>query len=483
MKKILPLVLLFVIFISFVYSVPVLILNDDNFRPTETVVAEMTISTGAEKNSPYTVEWWGGGSLQQTDSGTTPNGFTPFFETFDIPAGVTWVDAYANFTIGTVSDIAYFNVSGNNSNLLTITDVSFAQAALPGNLFSIIFKIEDENNLGIDNAECLVYGTDITGAPLQSCGVVTSHNQVATCSDFLDEEVFNEGQQYLAVVRCNCGLGDNACFDENGNPVVAHAGSDLYPFTVGSWLTINTITDKNSYTLNDEYIYVCANITNNQNYRISLDIIYNYRCGGQDNSTERVVIDSYEELRGISANTTQNQCAALEIKNIKSIQNKVNSCYAATDVRVLSEDGLTSKLTYPTTNVLFNITSNSLIENTEDDNMLSIVLVFMFFIIYFTWLGWVLRGNKKRGMRFMFYSLALIELLILSFIVYANYVGIDLTGILYIVFMVNLLIGGLFGIIGLFLYVLREADLQEGLEDEPDGDVEPKWEKNKKDKW
>ena len=60
---------------------------------------------------------------------------------------------------------------------------------------------------------------------------------------------------------------------------------------------------------------------------------------GRDSATDRVVLGEYNEDRGISANTTQNQCAKFRIQDDETIEKGATSCYASTTVRVVGNSG------------------------------------------------------------------------------------------------------------------------------------------------
>jgi len=379
--------LFFVLLITSVSAVCTVNFDEDEYNPGETVAATMICTSSTEKNKEYILSWSNSTSIVETDVGITPSVTgSPFFETYEIPLDATnWTNANATLTGSNLEGIDYFNVTGTSSNILTINNVIFYSKVLMGNLFSVMFTVRDTNNLEVNNAVCEVFSSSSGGNPLQECGEVVTYNGKAICGDILNSDTFIENNNYLVRIGCICGYGDNSCFDEEGTQIQGARGSTAFPFSVSRWLNVSTITDKKSYTLSDDYIFVCANITNNQEERLSLEINYNYRCGSSDSSTERIIIDEYKELRGISNLTTQNQCAQLQIKNKKGIQNKENNCYAATDVRILRKNG-EIKFTYATTSSNFTITSNtdSLLEE-DGENMIAIALILvgvMFFLIY-----------------------------------------------------------------------------------------------------
>jgi len=354
-------------------------LSDNSVLPGETLVLSLTTDSFFERRKSYTVEWNNGTVIKETDTGklSSLTGGT-VFETYITPLNVNWTSSYVTITVGADVQTLYFNVTGNNVNSLIIDNVNFATDARIGSLFSLDFQVSDINGNKLSNAECSVYGTDITEAPKQRCGQkIVSYHGRGICDGIIEETAtFLEEEEYISKVRCNCGSGEKACFNEAGQSINRSSGENNFVFKINPWLKVNTITDKSKYTLDDKEVLVCANITNNLTYRLPIEITYNIRCNSNDSATDRVIISSHNELRGISGLTTQNQCASLDIVNIRSIQNKVNNCYAATDVTVYGLDGLTRKVNYPTTSPSFNITSESSILSEEANNEMEWNIVF-----------------------------------------------------------------------------------------------------------
>lgn len=403
--KIVSYLFLFVLLSSFVSAICTVTIDPSEYKPIETVVAEMICTENQERNRAYTLSWFNGtagAAAVEIDVGTTPlTILTPFFETLLLPDNIVWTNANATLEGSFLEGFDLFNVSGSSANLLLINNAFFSPNALLGAIFAVDFEVMDNaNNNSISNAFCSIYGTNQDDAPLQECGEKkVSYNGRGVCSKILDNEVFMEGNQYLAKIRCNCGIGDNACFDEAGNTIEKKAGESIFVFTVERWLEVNTITDKTEYTINvDEEVMVCANVTNNMSQRRELLIRYNYRCGAPDNATDRIIIDSLEERRGINANTTQNQCASLKLINLPSLQNQVSSCYAATDVHVIAKNEDTILFTYQTTSPDFNITSESNVFNEEEvNNMEGIALLMVSIMAVSLFLSFTIKLRDEQG--------------------------------------------------------------------------------------
>jgi len=384
------------------------------YSPSNTITINVVVTASPQKGDPYTAEWYDSSdTLMETDNGflsTTLNGDS--FQTYTVPSVASWTNAYVNVTsAGTITQL-FFNVTGNSSNSIVFVTPQFSPSAYIGENFAGNIGLETVDGKKLSNAICGLFGTDTENAPSQTCGQdLVSFDGRFTCDGLLST-IFTEGEEYLAVASCNCGSGINACFDEDGTEYENFAGTTSYPFTVSKWLdSVNTITDKSSYTLNDEYVTVCVNVTNLGTERIPLDIIYNWRCGSGDSETDRVVIDDHEELRGISANTTQNQCAELKIKNIKAVAGKTNTCYAATEIHIL--DKLDNKIfTYSTTSPSFTFTSESTV--LEDETMQAglLTLAIIFGIIIFALLYLATQMSDEHALLKLFLYIAVIFLLI-----------------------------------------------------------------------
>ena len=102
---------------------------------------------------------------------------------------------------------------------------------------------------------------------------------------------------------------------------------------------------------------------------------------------------------------------------------------------------------------------------TEDDTLIAIILMFAISIIFFSILGFV---GKVGFLKYASYSLAFIEMVIGIGLIYVNYAGADITGLLRINFYCILIIG-----IGLLLgtLFLKPAQMIES----DDWDAAPKW--------
>jgi len=359
-KYIFIVLLILLIFIPYSLATCTVTFDQTEYNPAETMTATMTCSGNIERNQAYTLTWTNTTTTLEIDTGTTPaTKNTAFFQTYVIPSYYNGSDITATLTGTSLEGSDTASVSGNATNILIINDAKFSPIAKLGEVFAIDFEVKDYNGKLIDEATCSVYATDENDAPLQECTINKYSKSIhgrAICSGFTNPKALKENKPYIAKIRCHCHTGDNSCFDEDTNIVESKSGSTAYPFTVTPWLdSVNTITDKSSYKI-DEEILTCVNVTNLGDERISLDIVYNWRCqnGEDDASTDRIVFQAHKEERGISANTTQNQCAKFRIPDESVIEKGATNCYAATSVTVLDEskEGI---ITYDTTSPLFNM--------------------------------------------------------------------------------------------------------------------------------
>lgn len=320
-------------------------LSDDNIVEGQTLIAEITTTLNPERNDPYTLIWYkSDGTILETDTGLmsdTIGGVV--FETYESFQGDNTVNGNISYDLNNdgVDETEFFNISISDIDLLRINNVKFAPIAKIGSNFALDVEIT-QNNKTVNNAECLIYGTDINEAPIQVCTESGAHSKSfagrTICNNMLDL-LFKENQEYLAKVKCNCRTGDFACFNSNGTIIENTYGENTFVFEVIPWLSVNTIIDETMYEV-DDTIYVCANVTNLNNERLSIAIEYNWRCqnGGGAASTDRILLGDKTEIRGISPNTTQNQCNSFLIADDVTMEKGAINCYGATSVTVLDRN-------------------------------------------------------------------------------------------------------------------------------------------------
>jgi len=464
MKKILNLIFIFILLCSFATAFSSGIDNTE-YQPLGNPVVDIITTTNPERGDPYTVTWFNSSNTLETDVGFLSILLLgTVFETYTIPINSNWINAGVNVTVNGVTETHYFNVSGSSTSELEINDGRFSPKALMGSIFATDVRVRETVNFTrLDNAQCVVFGTDINEAPLQVCGDVRSYNGRAVCEGLLDNEVFIEGEQYLAKVRCSCGWENNACISDIGSKVEGKHGEVIFVFEVSKWFDVNTVTDKSSYNLNDKEIVVSANVTNYQENRRPMRITASFRCGGSNDALDRILVNDKTVLREISANKTNNtagftqmQGIDLKIRNIPSIQNKINYCYASTVVEVLSLDKTTVLHSYSTTSPEFILESNSSFFSEEDNNM-SIAFVLTFAIIF---IGFILLGflNEDLKPKFFCFSMAFIQVLILYGVMYGTYIGKDVSGLLSLNLFVILTLGFGIGMISMIIYTIKNLN-------------------------
>lgn len=374
MKKVLIIFLfLFVLLVPTVSAVCTVTLDKSVYSPLETVTATIQCSLGNEANQAYTILWRNSSILLETDAGTTPSGInTLFFEDFIIPSGAVYTNANTSMNGTNLEGIDTFTVTLTSPNELRVVNVTTSSNFLIGKTGGVSFRVIDSNDKFVNNARCGLDLIDETGTHLtRAKEELITYDGHATFGVILNIESLTEDNDFALFIHCNCGVNDTilTCHNEDGDIVPEGSGSTETTFHINKWLlNVNTITDKLIYNLNDKQVLVCANVTNNQTQRLPIRILYTYRCDGNtDDSTDRILLPENtvtgmfgkEQERGINPNTTQNQCAALEIQNRKTLQNRLNICYASTDVEVLTLDESRVSIAYHTTSSSFNITSNS----------------------------------------------------------------------------------------------------------------------------
>ena len=479
--KLIVWILVLVLLVGSASATCVVVFDKAAYQPAETIIATMVCDNKNEENIIYTLTWTNTTATLETDNGITPNKKKiAFFETFVIPSSYGGSDITATLTGINLEGSDTASVTGTAVNLLIINNASFSPEAYLGRGFAVDFEVMDYNGKYVDNAKCSVYSTDVFDAPLQECTAlknsVSLHGR-AICSGLIDPKALKENLNYLAKIRCSCGTGDNKCFDEDGVDIEKKSGETAYPFLVTPWLSsVNTITDESSYTLQDGFVNVCVNVTNLGTERIPLDINYNFRCSetGFNNATDRDVVSFFREFRGISANTTQNQCALLPIVNIKPNQNKVVKCYAATDIGVISGDLEKYPITYHTTSSEFTITSNSSVEEVQN-NMIAIIIGMIAIACFFGWLGWTQDGM---ALKVFSYGVSLIEMVNIAILSYMSTAGKDYTQILYINSVILIILGFLIGFIALLFLAIKLINVNDSGEGET-----PKWMDEEEVKW
>lgn len=334
----------------------------------ETITATCVCSAGGERDRAYSVEWWNvtGGLIMETDNGTTPADVgTPFFESFTCPS-VGTLDGNVTLTGTNLEGSDTFSVVAAAANALIIVNISVTEEVLIGRTAGFKFTVVDENGKAISNAECNADVEDGAGIPITEGAIdFSTRDGEGAFSGVTSIDALSEGRQFVLDIRCTCGKAGTgmSCFDEDGVEVELSSGGIEFPFTVGTWMTVNTITDRLNYIVEDD-LFICANVTNPVNRsRQSLIIEYDYRCNGlDDQSTNRVLIASSVESRGIDSNLTQTQCIVFRIPDAQAIEKGATACYASTRVTVLNEIDV-PLVTYVTTSPLFNVTSDEVHPN------------------------------------------------------------------------------------------------------------------------
>lgn len=399
--------------------------KDINYSGQETAVATGSCTIGADKLQPCNWVWRNASQIFKNETCITPNVVGEnFFSSFTFPDGTNpmWLNANVTLYVNDAfNDAVLFNVSGTSISSLRIIDVNISQDSLVNKEIGVIFSVIDFTDKSVSNARCDVHVENIEGDHIDvSTREIITYDVMGAEVFLINPSSFEEDKDFLIEVHCSCGPNSTSrgCFNQDGIDVSDATGSGEKIFNVGHWLTVNTKTDKLSYTLADKQIDVCANVTYpHTDIDRSLDITYSIRCDVDDNqSLERNIIDSGTEKRAIGKNTTQTQCKLLNINNIKTIQNTVSPCYAVTHVNILSADEEKVMYTYNTRSPIFTISSNSNFLNLGGNTMVVILFLILCFAAFFIWVG----IYKEDG-----WSLLLSAFLIVFVGVYVMRFGID----------------------------------------------------------
>jgi len=360
---------------------------EDSYVKGSVAVFTGVSNNNADSGDPYEICIYDNTGTELTcDTGTVPSLNVLFGHSYNIPLTTSITSLTANLTVnsGLEAEDTTTVVTANNGTLV-LSNITYSADPHVGKVESVRFAVIDYLGNKVTNAVCSILSSDSSDlTPIDGIfNGVHSYDGFGAFSKLLITQAYSEDKNYIVEIGCTCSDGvDRNCFTNGSANIGNQIGRISTLFYIHPWLeNVNTVTNKSYYTLDDDYITVCANVTNNHTFRIPLDIVYNFRCGTSDSATDRVVIDSLEESRGISGETTQNQCAELKIINKMSIAGKNNSCYAATEVHVLDE--LDEKIyTYSTTSSEFYLYSDIAAVEEEGGNFMDALVIFLVIIGY-----------------------------------------------------------------------------------------------------
>lgn len=339
-------------------------LGKEKYAPLENPVVTFTCSAVNEKSQSYNILWWNGTAYIANHTGTTPaTTGQAFFDTITIPDNSVWTNANVSLTGTNLESGDWFNVSGKSATQLYInnflTTENSNNGVWIGEIFGIQFTVKNYLNKSISNAKCIVSLEDGNNVPILQKETTSVYGLVDT-NFILDSAGFEEGREYLVKASCLCGAGNTTigCFDTDGNSLQYLSDFTRHIFNINTTLLVNTVNDKSIYYLKNK-LFVCANVTNNNGVRKEIKVNYNFRCSNDssNSNTDRALYGFGEEIRGISAGTTQNQCYQFIIPEYEKLQAHNSTCYSATDVTI---QRTYSELTYSTTSPFFTIISDEL---------------------------------------------------------------------------------------------------------------------------
>ena len=381
-SKLIILLIMSLFLVNLVSATCTLTLDSVSHVEGELAEVDGICGTGNEKNQAYTINWTNSsGFVLESDTGTTPSVLNALFsEIFTIPSGyvATYGDVLnVTLTLTDLEDTSSLTVLVAGEGNLIITDIVMSSSFLVGRFGALDFKLTDSSGDAVSNAQCIIDIVDENDLPLAPAGgkipVPSQGDGKVLYSLFFDENFVEEGKTYKWDLACTCFNTTGITSSEmgvcnegvSGNRIGSFKhGEAQLPFTMDSWLTVNTVVDKSSY-MPRQTIFICSNVTNTRTTRSTIHIFHQIRCSSEtdnNNDLDRSLIITdgldYDE-RGISANTTQMQCKEFVIPEIRHLEGKSSECYATTTTWIVNEDNKNIKR-YPSTSAAFNITSDTI---------------------------------------------------------------------------------------------------------------------------
>ena len=384
MKKAVIFILISVLFsLTFVSAIDSIACVPKEVVQGGTITCEIDLAAGVpEKNQAFNITFYNdtAQSVPLTGCsfiGTTQNSPDPI----DIIQGCTIPSTWGSSTTGVVNFsltglgtelLFLFNVSAATSSTLIVDEIIVESPILLGRQSGVRWTVtkQDTGNPVI-GASCTgdilqLIGGNLVPIAGKSAGFLAPISKFAghALTSFIPTAVIlEEGTDYIVEVRCDCIPENGGCMNGDGTVLINRSsntgliGIGTSSISTGTWLTTNTITDKNSYRVG-ETVLVCANVTNPINRsRQEVSIEYNLRCdSGDDSNTNRILLQDHTEIRGINKNTTQMQCHDFKVPDVEGLEKGATNCYGATDVTVLNEL-LEPLITYSTRSLATNITT------------------------------------------------------------------------------------------------------------------------------
>lgn len=360
-----------------VNAIQSVIVTPDSVIVGGSVSCTATLDTGnGERNVAYNLTFYNTTAQNNqitgcSYTGTTENAPNPsnIVQSCVIPSN--WGashDAICNFTLVGDGDSheGDFNITALSATSLVVTSISLDENAYLATMWGLKATVVDQNNKTVTNAKCQLYLEETVNGELNPVSVSEPHYTAARgivlYDTLLDPKAFSESSSYSATISCFC-RSQEPCFNSDGalisNASNTALGSSSVAFTTDKWLNVTTTRDKNQYGLKGN-LHMCANVTNNRNdMRVPINIEYSYRCqdSAGDNSFDRIILGTHTELRGISANTTQQQCVQFTIPEETWMQARNTTCYASTNVNVVDVVPSDLPVVYATTSPQFYIYS------------------------------------------------------------------------------------------------------------------------------
>ncbi len=364
------------------------------------ITCEVDLADGTtEKNQPENMTFYNDSAqtiaiTSCSFAGTSENSPNPqnLLHTCNIPSDWgTSTTAVVNFSLTDLSTSisVQFNISAITASDLIINDFVFETPIYLGELTGVRWTVtRADTGKAVLGAQCsgdilqLIGGNlvPIAGSTGGIFPIKSKHLGHALTSFTPNIAMLQEGTTYTVEVRCDCVPENTACMNEDGLSIVNStsstglSGIGTSTFKTSTWLQTSVSTDLRTMNLK-QMNTVSVNVTSNRtDERFGIDIIFDCRIDGNDNSTRRIKSPFFfpecnqvgfcEVERGIDAGKTQEQTTDFIVLEHPFLQGRNTEAYCSTEVQILSKDHRVIT-DYHDISIVFNITSDEL--NLEPD--------------------------------------------------------------------------------------------------------------------
>lgn len=401
-RYLISILILLILFSSLVYAIDSFICLPTDVIEGNTMTCEADLANGnTEKNKAWNMTWYNTSAqlLAITDcsfTGTTANQKNPpdVVQGCDIPS--SWGDsagnATVNFSLTTIptSKVFYYNISQDSSVDLTLDGFVVESPCYLGQLCGLQFTVKKSSTAKtVLGADCTVDILELVSGnlvPIEAITIGETRHLISKYDGHVLAEMeaqsiaLGEGMEYIIEVRCDCRAGKDYCYDDDGTSLTNETSNSLLrglgtaTLTVDTWLETTTSVDLINIELKQRNT-VSVNVTNNRtDIRVPIEVDYDCRINtDDDNSTRRIKSPFYfpecqtygecDVIRGISADTTQEQSTDFIVEEHPFLQGRDTEAVCATYVKII--DIISDLVSYSSTSSTFYINSSEL--NLEPD--------------------------------------------------------------------------------------------------------------------